>query len=108
MLFRSLRESVTSVCTGPMLQGFEMVEELISGLNARLDQHGFAAVADAVGKSLPFFTTHHHLVELQEEKRARQAAAQAAKAAKARSEQDTEWGKGKFEDEAAALTSDRS
>jgi dihydroorotate dehydrogenase subfamily 1 len=95
-------------CTGPMLQGFEMVEELISGLNARLDQHGFAAVADAVGKSLPFFTTHHHLVELQEEKRARQAAAQAAKAAKARSEQDTEWGKGKFEDEAAALTSDRS
>ena len=89
-------------CTGPMLQGFDMVKEMIEGLERRLDQHGFATVADAVGKSLPYFTTHHHLVELQAEAKAAKAAAKAAKMVKS----DREWGEGRFEEQAAALTSE--
>ena len=65
-------------CTGPMLQGFDMVKELIEGLEAHLEKHNFAHVDDARGFSLPYFTTHHHLVELQAEKKARKAAQQRA------------------------------
>lgn len=94
--------STVQSCTGPMLQGFEMVEELKDGLAKRLEQHGFASVRDAVGHSLRYFTTHHHLVELQEAKKAAKAAAAAQRSGK-----DTEWGAGHFQDEAAALIANR-
>ncbi|MEC9389886.1 MAG: NAD-dependent dihydropyrimidine dehydrogenase subunit PreA [Myxococcota bacterium] len=84
-------------CTGPMLQGFGMVDELIEGTLAFMEQHGFETLDEFRGASLPFFTTHHHLVELQAEKKAKQAAKLANK--------DTEWGKGDVRDETAALTS---
>ena len=87
-------------CTGPMLQGFEMVTEMIEGLEALLEKHGFDSVQDAVGGSLPYFTTHHHLVELQEAKKAERAAKEAAINA------DTEWGKGRFQDEVGTLSSE--
>ena len=86
-------------CTGPMLQGFEMVSEMGEGLGAFLGQQGFATVADCVGKSLPYFTTHHHLVELQ-------AAKKAAKAAEL-ANRDTSWGKGDFVAEAKNLVSSK-
>ena len=89
--------STVQVCTGAMLQGFDMVSELQEGLEAHLDKHGFESLRDAVGHSLQYFTTHHHLVELQAAKRALKAAAMANK--------DTEWGKGRVQDETAALTS---
>ena len=89
--------STVQSCTGPMLQGFGMVEELIEGTLAFMEQHGFETLADFRGASLPYFTTHHHLVELQAEKKAIQAAKLANK--------DTEWGKGDVRDETAALTS---
>jgi dihydroorotate dehydrogenase len=84
-------------CTGPMLQGFGMVSEMIEGTEAFLEKHGFDSVGDIVGHSLPFFTTHHHLVELQ-------TARKAAKAA-ARSNKDTEWGKSDIAADTANLTS---
>jgi len=80
-----------------MLQGFGMVEELIEGTLAFMEQHGFETLDDFRGASLPYFTTHHHLVDLQAEKKAQQAAKLANK--------DTEWGKGDVRDETAALTS---
>ena len=89
--------STVQSCTGPMLQGFGMVEELIEGTLAFMEQHGFETLDDFRGASLPYFTTHHHLVELQAEKKAKQAAKMANK--------DTEWGKGDVRDETAALTS---
>ena len=89
--------STVQVCTGAMLQGFDMVSELQEGLEAHLEKHGFESLRAAVGHSLQYFTTHHHLVELQAAKRALKAAAMANK--------DTEWGKGRVQDETAALTS---
>lgn len=53
------------VCTGAMLQGYEMIEGLCEGLGQFLEQHGFETVADAVGQSLPYFTTHADLNERQ-------------------------------------------
>ena len=101
--FMLLGANTVQSCTGPMLQGFEMVQEMIEGLHKNLEKHSFATAQDAVGHSLRYFTTHHHLVELQEEKKARKAAEKAA--ADARSKKDTEWGQGRFEDEAARLVS---
>ncbi len=89
--------SSVQVCTGAMLQGFEMVTELSEGVLALLEQHGFADLQSAVGHSLQYFTTHHDLVEKQAEKRALKAAAMANR--------DTEWGKGRVQDETKALTS---
>ena len=85
-------------CTGPMLQGFGMVTELCEGLEAFMDQHGFDSVDAMRGASLPYFTTHHHLVELQEQKRARKEAA--------RRFRDKEWGEGDIQKGTDNLTSD--
>jgi dihydroorotate dehydrogenase len=84
-------------CTGPMLQGFGMVEELVEGTLAFMERHGFETIEEFRGASLPYFTTHHHLVELQAEKKALKAAQLANK--------DTEWGKGNVAEQTAALTS---
>jgi len=89
--------STVQVCTGAMLQGFGMVTELCEGLEAHLERHEFANLRAAVGHSLQHFTTHHHLVELQAEKKALKAAAMANK--------DTEWGKGSVQDQTSSLTS---
>ncbi len=87
-----------------MLHGFEMVTEMMEGLEARLDEHGFDTLQDAVGHSLQYFTTHHDLVERQAAARAERKAKMAAKK---RVANDSEWGKGDFTEEAAALTSER-
>ncbi len=90
-------------CTGPMLQGFDMVGELIEGTEAFMEQHGFEHVEDFIGAALPHFTTHHHLVELQAEKRARKAAAKAA--AEGQVNRDTDWGQGNITDQTKNLVS---
>jgi len=84
-------------CTGPMLQGFGMVTELIEGTLAFMEQHGFETLDEIIGKSLPHLTTHHHLVELQTAKKAERAARRASR--------DNTWGKGDVKDETAALVS---
>jgi dihydroorotate dehydrogenase subfamily 1 len=89
--------STVQSCTGPMLQGFEMVSELIEGMEKLLDQHGFPNLRAAVGHSLQYYSTHHHLVELQAEKKARKAAELANR--------DTSWGKGDVRQEVSQLTS---
>jgi len=88
--------STVQSCTGPMLQGFDMVKEMEEGLAAFLEKKGFASVQDVVGKSLPFFSTHHHLVELQEAKRLEKLA---------RTNRDTEWGKNDISHHTASMTS---
>ena len=55
----------TQVCTGAMLQGYEMITKLCEGLAAFMEKHGFHSVKEMVGKSLPYFTTHADLVERQ-------------------------------------------
>jgi len=71
-------------CTGPMLQGFDMVTELQEGLLAVMEKHGFETIEDMRGHCLPSLSTHHHLVELQAEARARKAEAKRFR--------DEEWG----------------
>ena len=60
-----LGAQTVQVCTGAMLHGYEIIDTLCEGLGAFMDRHGFARVADLVGKSLPYFSTHAGLVERQ-------------------------------------------
>jgi hypothetical protein len=62
-----------------------------------MEAHGFQAVREVVGRSLPAFSTHHDLVERQSEKRAATAAA--------RGSRDMSWGESRLQDETANLTS---
>ena len=63
--FLLLGASTVQVCTGAMLQGYEMIEGLCAGLERFMEERGIARVADLVGKSLPYFSTHAGLVERQ-------------------------------------------
>jgi len=89
--------STVQSCTGPMLQGMRMVTELCEGVEAFMEQHGFETLDEIVGKSLPYFTTHHHLVEMQQEKRLRKEAEKRFR--------DSQWGDGDFTRETAKLVS---
>jgi dihydroorotate dehydrogenase subfamily 1 len=83
------------VCTGAMLQGYEMIEGLCEGLSDWMDERGFTSLDDFRGHSLQYFTTHADLVN-------RQQAARREKAGS--SNRDGMW-KGDIAKEAAALTS---
>lgn len=93
--FLLLGASTVQVCTGAMLLGQEMVSELIEGLEKFMVDHKFETVRSMVGHSLQYFTTHHHLVELQAQKRAEREA----------SNRDLHWGKTRIQDETARITS---
>lgn len=81
------------ICTGAMLRGYEIIEELKEELQEFMQDNAFARVTDFVGKSLPFFTTHRDLVE-------RQLAAKA----RVGSGRDSETWTGKIEKDTEALT----
>lgn len=68
----------TQVCTGAMLRGYEIIEELCRGLEGFMQRHGFERVSDLVGVSLPYFTTHADLVARQLEAK-REKAGQAGR-----------------------------
>lgn len=53
------------LCTGAMIQGYEVIEELCQGLSDFMDERGIEQLSDLVGKSLPYFTTHADLVQRQ-------------------------------------------
>ncbi len=89
--------STLQVCTGVMLYGIEMIEELTSGLEKFITDKKLGSVHEVVGKSLPYFTSHHHLVELQ-------ATRQAAKK-QARASRDLTWGETRMQDQTAKMTS---
>jgi len=85
------------VCTGAMLQGLGMIDELKSGLAAFMDEHGFPTVDEVVGKSLPWFSSHHELVDRQAEQKAQKQEARAAT--------DRSWGEKDLAAETAEKTS---
>src|SRR5499427_848815 len=84
--FFLLGASTVQVCTGAMLRGYEIISELKDELSRFMVDHKFTNIREFVGKSLPFFTTHHDLVD-------RQKVARDAKEAK-RSNRDAETWKG--------------
>lgn len=65
--FILLGASTVQICTGAMLQGYKMIEQLCQGLSDFMDAHGFASIEEFRGHSLQFFSTHADLVERQKE-----------------------------------------
>jgi dihydroorotate dehydrogenase len=92
--FFLLGSHTVQVCTGAMLQGYEIISKLKEELLKVMTDHKIETVRELVGKSLPYFTTHADLVERQ----------RAAKAAKVGSARDAETWKGEIKKETDALT----
>ncbi len=63
--FLFMGSSTVQICTGAMLQGYEMIAGLQEGLAGYMKEMGFRSVAEMVGKALPYFSTHADLVERQ-------------------------------------------
>ena len=61
--FMLLGASTVQVCTGVMIKGYGMVNEMKESLTAFMSEHRFEAVGDFIGLSLPYFTTHANLVK---------------------------------------------
>ncbi len=95
--FFLLGASTVQICTGVMLQGVKMVDELKEGLEKFLTEKGFANLQEAVGKSLSYFSTHMDLVQ-------KMKAAKRHKAGEA--SRDNEWAQKDITEKTAELTSD--
>jgi dihydroorotate dehydrogenase subfamily 1 len=93
--FFLLGASTVQICTGAMLRGYEIIDGLKVELTKFMVDHGFGDLREFIGKSLPFFTTHHDLVD-------RQKSARDAKEAK-RSGKDAETWKGEIAKETSTL-----
>ncbi len=63
--FLLLGASTVQVCTGAMLRGYEIIDELKDQLGRFMSSHGFSSLRDFIGKSLPYFSTHADLGERQ-------------------------------------------
>jgi dihydroorotate dehydrogenase subfamily 1 len=92
--FVALGSHTVQVCTGAMLQGYEVITKLNEELLKVLTDHKFDNLEQLRGKSLPYFSTHFDLVQ-------RQAA---AKAAKTGANRDAETWKGEIKRETDSLT----
>src|SRR5207253_2680575 len=79
--FFLLGASTVQVCTGAMLRGYEIISELKDELSKFMTDHKFTNIREFVGKSLPYFTTHHDLVDRQKAVRDAKEAARATKTA---------------------------
>ncbi|QDU88049.1 NAD-dependent dihydropyrimidine dehydrogenase subunit PreA [Pirellulimonas nuda] len=103
--FILLGSHTVQVCTGVMKFGYRCVQEMCESLLAFMEKHGFEAIDDFRGKSLPYFTTHADLVQRQAEARAaKKAEAQSQKAQQKKMIQgDAEWSGDDFVDQSDAL-----
>ena len=108
--FFLLGASTVQVCTGAMLRGYEIIAELKEELGKFMTDQKFTTVREFVGKSLPYFSTHHDLVDRQRASREAKDAARAksagagAGAGKAAA-QDVETWKGDISKETQGLVS---
>lgn len=93
--FILLGSHTVQICTGAMLRGYEIIDELKRDLAKIMSDHKIEKLADMVGRSLPYFTTHADLV-------ARQKAAKAERHHGNNRDADT-W-KGAIAKETEALT----
>lgn len=92
--FLLLGAHTVQVCTGAMLQGYEIIHKMQQELLEVLERHGLESPADLVGRSLPYFTTHADLVARQ----------QAARRAGAGARSDSETWQGELPAETDQLT----
>ena len=101
--FMLLGSNTVQVCTGAMLRGYEIIEELTDGLQKVMVDHGFERLQDMVGKSLGYFGTHAGLVESQAKARAEKKAAREANKKQVNWTGDGDW-KGEIAQETTNLT----
>jgi dihydroorotate dehydrogenase subfamily 1 len=94
--FFLLGSSTVQICTGVMLHGVKMIEELKAGLEKFMVDKGFNAMQELVGKSLGYFSTHMELVQ-------KMKAAKRTKAGEA--SRDNEWAQKDITEKTAELTS---
>jgi dihydroorotate dehydrogenase subfamily 1 len=94
--FFLLGSSTVQICTGVMLHGVKMIDELREGLAKFLTDKGFNSVQEIVGKSLEYFSTHMDLVQ-------KMKAAKRTKAGEA--SRDNEWAQKDITEKTAELTS---
>lgn len=59
--FMTLGSGTVQVCTAAMTYGFRIVEEMKSGLSQWMDEKGYTAVSDFVGKAVPNVTDWQYL-----------------------------------------------
>jgi dihydroorotate dehydrogenase subfamily 1 len=90
------------VCTGVMKYGYECVKPMQEELLAFMAKHKFNTLADFKGHSLPYFTTHHDLVQKQGQRKAAQKAAAQQKVLSS----DAEWSGESFVQQSNALSLD--
>jgi hypothetical protein len=98
--FILLGAHTVQVCTGVMIHGYDMVQEMCSSLLAFMESHGFDSLEDFRGASLPYFSTHADLVE-------RQTQAKAEKKARREGmvEKDAQWSGDEFVEQSDRLVS---
>jgi len=65
--FILLGSDTVQVCTGVMVHGYPLVQNLCAELQQFMQEHDFKSIDEFRGASLPFFTTHTNLVKLQKE-----------------------------------------
>ncbi len=93
--FFLLGSHTVQVCTGAMLRGYEIISELKADLERFMVDHEFTDLRQFIGKSLPYFSTHHDLVSRQKQAKAEKAVA---------SNRDAETWKGAIAKETETLT----
>ncbi len=103
--FFLLGASTVQVCTGAMLRGYEIISELKEELSKFMVDQKFANLREFIGMSLPYFSTHHDLVDRQRSAREAKEAARSNRAAAVAvaTNKDTETWKGDISAETAAL-----
>jgi dihydroorotate dehydrogenase subfamily 1 len=94
--FMLLGSSTVQICTGVMLKGVKMIDELREGVEKFMTDKEFTSLGEVVGKSLPFFSTHMDLVQ-------KMKAAKRTKAGEA--SRDNEWAQQDITEKTAELTS---
>jgi dihydropyrimidine dehydrogenase (NADP+) len=83
--FILLGSDTVQVCTGVMIHGYPLVQNLCAELQEFMGKHGFESIAEFKGMSLDYFTTHMDLVARQKE------AIEKKKKAKVGIESDDKW-----------------
>lgn len=101
--FMLLGASTVQVCTGAMLRGYEIITELEDQLSKFMVDSKFTNIREFVGKSLPYFTTHHDLVDRQRAAREAKEAARAASVGGKAQARDVETWKGDIAKETSGL-----
>ena len=94
--FFLLGASTVQICTGVMLHGVKMVDELQDGLAKFMSDKGFNSLQEMIGQSLKYFSTHMDLVQ-------KMKLAKRVKAGEA--SRDNEWAQKDITEKTAELTS---